>query len=80
MNSVLLSELLRNDFEGSMNFTRTRVISLSTPKFSVSLCQTLDVHISSAILKSTIPWVTDSCTLTLQSSLHSDSTISSFLG
>lgn len=31
-------------------------------------------------LKSTIPWVTDSCTLTLQSSLHSDSTISSFLG
>lgn len=44
LNSVLLPELLRNDFEGSMKFTRTRVISLSTPKFSVLLCQTLDVH------------------------------------
>lgn len=30
--------------------------------------------------KSTIPWVTAMCTLTLASSLHSDSTISSFLG
>lgn len=45
---------------------------------TVSLCPTLNVHISST--KSTIPRVKGTCTLTLRSSLLGDATISSFLG